>query len=111
MLGLPELMVTGLPPHLAAGMLNHVAGVTSGGTPFPAGTRTTLESGMRVEVVEVTQPDAHMSIAIEIYGPQIAARQLVWSDARGRMPWERGYRRGRRSQPVLGARSATGSCG
>jgi len=106
--GLPELLVTGLEPQAAGSLLNHVADVTMGGIPFTPGTRTTADSGMLVEVVEVDHPDAHMNVAMAIEGPFVTARQLVWADERGRMPWERGYRRGRRSQPVWGVRSAPG---
>ncbi|HEY5852718.1 MAG TPA: DUF4262 domain-containing protein [Aldersonia sp.] len=104
-IGLPELLVTGLEPALAGSFLNHVAGVVMCGTPFAAGTRTTLEDGLLVETVEVEHPDAHMDFAIAIEGPQVTARQLVWADAHGRMPWDRRFDGGRSAQPVLGRRA------
>lgn len=105
--GLPEMLVTGLPPERAAQLLNDAAdGVLKQGMP-PPGTRLTLLGRQPVEVVEVDHPEAHMYLAYDIArGRSIAARQLVWADALGRWPWARGFDRGIRRQPVLGVRAA-----
>jgi len=43
--------------------------------------------------------------AVELFGPQITALQLVYADDRGHWPWDMGGRGGRGGQPVLGARA------
>ena len=102
--GLPELLVTGLPPQRAARLLNRVAQTAVGGDPPTAGAQFTVRAGPLVEVVEVEHPDAHMDCAVAFYGSKLRALQLVWADARGRWPWARGFNDGRGGQPVLGVR-------
>lgn len=103
--GKPELAVTGLPVGRAAALLNDVAAHVAH-APVPApGLRVQLIDGPLIEFVKVSEPSAHLKIAVEIYGPGVRALQVVHADDRGHWPWDRGYRGVRGGQPVLGERS------
>ena len=102
--GLPELLVTGLPPKHARWLLNTFIHRFAGRNPA-AGDRYRLPARTHVEIVDVDQPDAHMGMAIAIEGRDISALQLVWADDRGRWPWAPGFDDGQRIQPVLGKRA------
>jgi len=104
--GLPELLVTGLPPHDSAHLLNWVAAHCVWGLELVPGDQFADPGGRRLEVVRVEVPDAHLKFAVAVGGRNVRALQLVWADARGRWPWETGWSTGRRSQPVLGVRAA-----
>jgi hypothetical protein len=102
--GMPELVVTGLDPALSAIVLNAVAAESlSAGPPRP-GDVLTLRGGPPMEVVALTEPSAHLSLAITLYGPDVRALQLVYADESGAYPWSPSYRDGRGGQPVLGVR-------
>lgn len=104
--GKPELVVTGLPLRRAACLLNDVAAhVLHAATPLP-GAQIRLEDGPLIEIVEVTEPTAHLRAAIELYGPGVRALQVVHADDRGHWPWDCGYRGIRGGQPVLGLRAS-----
>jgi hypothetical protein len=103
--GLPELLVTGLPPREALWLLNTFAKRTLVGLRPAAGERVSLPAGTRLELVDVEHPDAHMGMAIALQGLDVDAVQLVWADDRGRWPWAPGFDDGRRCQPVLGVRT------
>ena len=49
--------------------------------------------------------DVHLKFAAGIFGPGIRALQLVWTDDSRQWPWDRGWTRGHRQQPVLGVRT------
>jgi hypothetical protein len=51
------------------------------------------------------EPGAQLDAAADLYGQQLAAVQLVYTDRRGHWPWDRRFRGGRGGQPVLGARA------
>ncbi len=103
--GRPELVVTGLPLDRAAGLLNDVAShVLHAGPPRP-GEQIPLRGGPVIEFVEVTVPNAHLRVAVELYGPGIRALQLAHADDRGHWPWDAGFRGMRGGQPVLGMRA------
>lgn len=103
LLGRPELVATGLPDHRVGSLLNDAAATARRDGPPSPGERL-LVAGWRVEVVELTVPDAHLHTAVGMFGPDtVRAVQLAWADGRGRWPWERGHRGG---QPVLGVREA-----
>jgi hypothetical protein len=100
----PELVVTGMPLSRAAELLDNVAAhVLHDEAPRP-GERIPLIGGPLIEIVEVTEPAAHLLNAVEFYGPGIRALQLVHADDRGHWPWEVGFRGVRGGQPVLGVR-------
>ena len=100
--GLPELLVTGLAPEPTVRMLNNVAAyLVDGGRPV-AGDWISIGSESTVVVVQVEQPEAHMNIAIAIYGPDLRALQLVWPDEQGHRPWCAEFSNGGVRQPVFG---------
>ncbi|MFE0028371.1 DUF4262 domain-containing protein [Amycolatopsis sp. NPDC059021] len=101
---LPELVVTGLPLYPAGSLLNCVAEHACHAEPPEHGEQYTLRDGPSIEVVELTEPSAHLVMAVGLYGPDIRARQLVYADDDGFWPWDAKFRRGRGGQPVLGVR-------
>lgn len=104
--GKPELVVTGLPLPRATWLLNEVAQYVLETTVPRAGDKVHVEGGPVMEVVSVTEPTAHLKVAVELYGSAIQALQLVYADDRGHWPWDAGFRgRHRGGQPVLGARA------
>lgn len=107
--GLPELLVTGLSPKWAVRMLNTVAEyMVREKVPEPGDTMT-LPDDWFAEFVEVAQPDAHMGLAVELYGTDLRAMQIVWRDKQGHSPWCPEFNLGGRRQPVLGVRGARGA--
>ena len=104
--GRPELVMTGMPLTRATALLNALAEHVMHAHPPKPGRRVTLRGGLPIEIVEVTDPAAHLLVAVSLYGPSIGALQVVHADNRGRWPWEHGYRgNGRGGQPVLGVRA------
>ncbi len=101
--GEPELLVTGLPPDAAEDILTRVALAILEGMWLHPGSQLTLDHDLLLEVVAVDQPYLHLCIAVAIEGP-IEARQLVWSDPHGLLPWDPEYGHGHLIQPVLGRR-------
>ncbi|MEZ0366750.1 DUF4262 domain-containing protein [Mycobacterium sp. pUA109] len=100
--GLPELLVTGLPPQPTVRLLNTVAAyLMDGGRPV-AGDWIHLPDGSMLLVVQVEHPDAHMNVAVAFYGDAVRALQLVWADDHGHRPWCPEFRNGGVRQPVLG---------
>jgi hypothetical protein len=102
--GLPELLITAVDPKRALLVLNTVADYCIGHDgPVLPGDVMTLPDQL-LEFVQVSQPDAHMGIAIGIYGPEVRALQLVWADANYEWPWSPRFNPGGPRQPVLGQR-------
>lgn len=100
--GRPELLVTGLAPQRAVLVLNSVAEyLLRGGKPVP-GERILIGGELLLEVVQVEHPDAHLNIAVALYGNEIKALQLVWPDDQGHRPWCAEFDNGGVRQPVLG---------
>lgn len=101
----PELLITGLPPQASARLLNSIASrILQGGIVLKPGMRIDGPDGLLLEVVEVEHPDVHLRCALAIFDEPLRALQLVWTDDRRRWPWDRGWARGRRRQPVFGRR-------
>ncbi len=104
--GLPELLVPGLNPPTSARLLNSMAhDVVDRGTVLYPSMHIDYQSEFLLEVVEVDHPDVHLKWAVGLYGPDVRAQQLVWTDDGRRWPWDRGWAHGRRRQAVLGRRS------
>ena len=102
--GLPELLLTGLPPQESARLLNSIAQeVIAEGVVLQPPLHIDFQSELYLEVVEVDHPFAHLKMAVNIYGP-VRAVQLVWTDDHSRWPWDRGWARRRRPQAVVGQR-------
>ena len=100
--GQPELVATGLSPRRAADLLNGVAEhLLHAAAPRP-GEQVKLVDGPLIQIVEVAEPTAHLTIAVDLFGPHIRALQVVHADDRGHWPWEPGYRGAQGGQPVLG---------
>ncbi len=104
-LGLPELLVTGVSPLRALHLLREFAGRIESTLRLPPGKQVALSRRDHVEIVKVAHPDAHMGFAIRLYGREVRAMQLVWTDEHGRWPWASDFNDGRGTQPVLGARA------
>ena len=104
--GLPELLISGLPPRTSKRLLNSIAHrIVDDGTRLQPATHIDYQGEFLLEVVEVDHPDVHLGFALAIFGEPIRALQLVWTDDPRQWPWDRGWRHGRRSQPVLGRRN------
>ncbi|MFD5825425.1 DUF4262 domain-containing protein [Lentzea sp. NPDC060358] len=105
LLGLPELVLTGLPVLQGARLLDTTADhLTRTCLPSP-GKRFTPPGGPLLEVVGVARPWAHLLVAARLFGEGIAALQLVHADAAGRWPWDSEYSGLPGGQPVLGIRA------
>jgi Domain of unknown function (DUF4262) len=74
--GLPELLITGVSAQHATRLLNTVAGNTMAGRTLTPGQKIAVQSGPLVEVVEVTNPDAHLNWAVAFGGPKV--RRCSW---------------------------------
>jgi hypothetical protein len=105
--GLPELLLTGLPPRRAARMLNALGRRAVTGERPAAGARIALPAGPLIEMVEVEHPDVYLILAGAIFGDEVTALQAVWVDSHGRWPWAANFDDGRGTQAVLGVRAAT----
>ena len=98
-------MVSGVPQKRAAEMLTRAAWDVLAGETLAPGNRIRTVGGLLAEVVKVAEPGAHLDVAAGLYGQQLAALQLVYTDRRGHWPWDRTFRGGRGGQPVLGVRA------
>ena len=103
--GKPELAVTGLSMRRAGALLDGVAAHVLHAAPPEPGEQVRLLDGPLIEIVRITEPAAHLLRAVDLYGPQIRALQVVHADNRGHWPWDRGYRGVQGGQPVLGVRA------
>jgi hypothetical protein len=86
-------------------LLNVVAKDMMSGKTLAPGQKIAVTSGPLVEIVEVANPDAHMTWAVAFGGQGVRALQLVWADGRGRWPWAAAFSDSRGRQPVLGVRA------
>jgi hypothetical protein len=89
--GHPEILVSGLPPDTAQGILNSCAGQVGSGLDARDGSLDPLALSnfpcafRPIPVID----DNHFAWGIRHYGHRaFEAIQLVWSDADGRLPWE-----------------------
>ncbi|MDQ1681712.1 MAG: hypothetical protein QOC55_2312 [Thermoleophilaceae bacterium] len=95
-LGHPELLIFGVSPHTAAGVLNELGDRICSGGDLLAGTVLTLHAGSRRVVPEVVPnpgdivftANRHFRRADEASVPVL---QLTWDDHKGLFPWEAGY--------------------
>ncbi|MDQ1306595.1 MAG: hypothetical protein QG671_2427, partial [Actinomycetota bacterium] len=104
-LGLPELLVTGLPENISVQLLDSAAHeMAYHDTRLELGVQIKFEGELVLGVVEVDHPDIHLKIADQFYRRAFAALQLVWTDDERHWPWDRGWSNARLQQPVFGAR-------
>jgi hypothetical protein len=102
----PELVATGMSSPRSTLLLNDVASHVLHADALQPGERIPLIHGPLLEIVEVSEPTVYLRTAVEIFGPEIRALQLVHADDRGHWPWEGGSYCGRLGQPVLGVRAS-----
>ncbi len=91
--GLPELLMTGLPANVSCRVLNSIAHmiVDDGVELAPPAMHIDYEDRFLIEVAQVEHPDIHMRFAVELFGRDFPALQLVWADERGGcFPWAPG---------------------
>ncbi len=106
--GLPELLVTALPPGQSMRLLNVVADYMVRKIEPAPGDTMTFPSDPAVEFVAVTAPDAHMGWAVAFHGGPIRGLQVAWRDEHGHSPWCPDFNQGGPRQPVLGVRGPLG---
>lgn len=104
--GLPELLITAVSPRRSLQLLNSAADYCIRNDAPGPGELMDFPDGQLVEFVDVSQPDAHLAMAVNMYGFDVRARQLVWADRHGRWPWCADFNPGGRRQPVLGRRAS-----
>lgn len=104
--GDPELVVTGMGLSQASVLLNQVACLLENPGLIVPGADAIMRQGspgeFAIQVIEVIRPWAHLHVAVEFFGQDIRALQLVHADPAGRWPWEPGFASGIGPQPVLG---------
>jgi hypothetical protein len=110
-LGHPELVVLGVGPGDAAGLLNEVGRrVKAGGNLIPGELLEFDASAHRVTVEEIPNPGAIVFGANRHYRrpdeASVPALQLTYDDREGRFPWEDGYSVERWIQPRPGEYTA-----
>jgi hypothetical protein len=102
-LGLPELIATGVETERALVLLDHFVYETKSKGPLRPGERLDFLGIATIEVVKVDHPDVHLGLAVALYGSDIRAVQLAWTDLMGCWPWEPAY--DDTPQPLLGVRA------
>lgn len=106
--GQPEVVIYGLQPVAARGLLGMVADQHAGGVSLPVGGMFTglLENDLRCCLLDVPADAAagRFPTADGILGVgAFRVLQFVWPDRSGRLPWDDGYdERLRLAQPVIG---------
>jgi hypothetical protein len=103
-LGLPELLVTGVTTERALALLDYFVEETIATGAPRLGDRIVLSDHAMIEAVHVDHPDAHLDLAVRLFGPKVRAVQLVWTDMCGRWPWDAEFDFEGLKQPVLGSR-------
>ncbi|MFZ2510494.1 MAG: DUF4262 domain-containing protein [Gordonia sp. (in: high G+C Gram-positive bacteria)] len=99
----PELVIYGLDPEQACGILNRTAELLIGDeqlfdTPRLAGI---LRPPYHLTSLPALDTD-ELTVTRLLYGPDFPAVQLIWPDADGRFPWEAGYVLSLDVQPLSG---------
>ena len=106
--GFPDVLVFGLTPVAARGLIGLVADMLLGGTDIPVGVEVVgvLDNELRCEFapVDVEEWGSLFTTASAWYrGETLQMVQLVYPDRDGFMPYEPGFDQSRRfAQPVIG---------
>jgi len=106
--GFPEIVVFGLTPVAASGMIAMVIDLLVGGTEIPVGVEIAglYDSGLRAAFAEVDLGQWSALFATGTSwrrGDQFDLVQLIWPDRNGFLPYESGFdTRLRYAQPVIG---------
>lgn len=102
----PELVILGLTPAEAGGLVDLVADLLRGGTEIPVGVELTglFDGDLRALLVPLSEPQMRdwLPGSVAWRGAVSPAAQLLWPDRNGFLPTEAGFeRRLRMAQPVL----------
>lgn len=98
-MGLPELVLFGMTPDIAAGIITHLAKLQVEQGPFTHGRvigKEVFKEGtpytLIMAEVEEDKIDVFFQVDRVFYGPdlKITAMQVCWPDASGKFPWEEG---------------------
>lgn len=106
--GFPEVLVFGLTPAAARGLLGLVADALRGGTEIPLGDELVglLDNGLRCMFapVDLGEWGGFVTTATAWHrGAEFGLVQLIWPDRNGFLPYEPGFdRRVAPAQPVIG---------
>lgn len=101
----PEVVMTGLPQQVATAFLNIVGEiVVREGGAFVAGEWTSeLADGPAMPIIAVENVSGLTAVE-QIFG-SVEAVQVIWTDSKGRLPWEADYANPPGSQRLLGTMS------
>jgi hypothetical protein len=106
--GFPEVVIFGLTPVAARGLLGLVVDLLRGGTEIPIGSLFTglLDNDLRAALLAVDldeHGDLFPTAAHWYRGAPFRVVQLAWPDRNGWLPWESGFdARLRLAEPVIG---------
>lgn len=90
--GHPEVVMFGMSPETAHGVLATIAERLAAGDKFEAGERySELLRDLDATFRAVPKPGKPLNLARHYYGRDIEALQLVWPDTAGKFPWEDGF--------------------
>lgn len=88
----PELLMFGISPQIAAGVLNELGQRVREGATLMAGQLITFAHWSHTIVPEpVPNPGEIVFSACRYYGMEVPVLQLSYDDPQGRFPWEEGY--------------------
>jgi len=104
----PELVVAGVEPHTASGLLNDVGAQIRQGRDLVPGELLRFDDWAHRVTVEVVPNPGEILFAANRYYQRpdeasVPAFQLTYDDLGGRFPWEEGYRNEDWIQPRPGA--------
>jgi hypothetical protein len=91
--GHPELVVAGLSPETAHGLISAAVEVIRSGVPLaPGRDYAEIAAGMSIRFREVDQDACRhpLSVSTRFYGGRVPALQLVWPDPEGLFPGDPG---------------------
>lgn len=91
-MGLPEILVSGLPVQVAQVILNHLAHLSIFNGRFENGQRVTDVANMPVVILDCVLP-APANMVFQVYGTadSIQIQQMIYPDEQERFPWDEGY--------------------
>lgn len=102
--GHPEVVIFGLQPVAARGLLQLLADQLDAGSEIPEGVFVgLLDNDLRCALLTLVDvDDAMFPSAVAFTGDAFMIDQFVWPDRSGLLPWEEGYDpRLRLAQPIL----------
>ena len=106
-LGHPEFIMQGMPFEHAQTFLNLLGEEVFGGRQYVANSIVEDLTEEPAPMAFIPAIDASgLTAVINVYG-SVDALQIVWSDSKGHLPWEDGYRNSPDAQPLLGPIPAT----